>query len=76
MAMAMGKLSGLGGSGGGSSHASENPQDKIVSIFIFRFWYCAKAYLGVIGCIGHVTSREIIRQEERGRWGWKSSCES
>jgi hypothetical protein len=32
MAMAMGKLSGLGGAGGGSggSHASADPQDKIV----------------------------------------------
>ncbi|KIM76745.1 hypothetical protein PILCRDRAFT_826141, partial [Piloderma croceum F 1598] len=33
MAMAMGKLSGLGGLGGGSSsHASENPQDKIIAL--------------------------------------------
>jgi len=32
MAMAMGKLSGLGGSIGGSSHASENHQDKIIAL--------------------------------------------
>jgi len=32
MAMAMSKLGGLGGGGGGGSHASANPQDKIVAL--------------------------------------------
>jgi hypothetical protein len=40
--MTMG-LSGLGGSSGGSSHASENPHDKIVS---FRFWYSYESLFG------------------------------
>jgi hypothetical protein len=60
MAMAMGKLGGLGGGGGGGggSHASADPQDKIVrnAEFLLRIYH-AVTHWGMVGCVGHGSSR-------------------
>ena len=83
--MAMSKL-GLGGSGGGSgsggSHASADPQDKIVRaispLSAMQYIWLIRV---MIGGIGHGSSWQALRQEERRRQRRRrgcreSSCES